>query len=287
MTITKDLIEQFKQYVFSHSSEDTALSYSAEVRQFSLGRDVAVVNAPQFFFDLMLRTKNKGLALETISKYVAAHKKFLRFMEQFHGLKLFNLDNIKCKHPGKREVNYLEKHEVERIRSLPVNGWSERLDRALFEFYLNTGCRVSEGVSLDREHLKSGEVEVLGKGNKVRSVFLGDSAVPIQRYLDRRTDDNMALFINQYGERLRRFNVFKRIRALGERAGLNRPIHPHLLRATFCTYLIRAGTDPKTVQELMGHEDLETTLRYYYAVTKEGMKEAHQRLQQYLQTPSG
>lgn len=289
MTITKELIEQFKQWVFSHSAADTAQSYAYYVREFCLGEQLAVVNTPRFFMDIAMGCKERGLTLNTIGNYTAGVKKFLRYMELFHNFKTFNLDKVKCRHPAAREVNFLEKHEVDTIRGVTRENLSDLLDHALFEFYLNTGCRVSEGVALDWQDLdfEKGEVRVIGKGTKPRKVFLGESAYWLQRYLSERKNTTRPLFLTQYGGRLQRENVHKRIRNLGRKAKLDRSIHPHLLRATFCTYLIRSGVDPKTAQKLMGHEDLETTLRYYYAVTPESMREAHQVLQKYLKTAPG
>lgn len=291
MTITKDLIEQFKQYVFSTFSAGTARSYSVYVSKFCLGKTIDQVNSLQFFLDLKLWCTAEGLALNTIGNYVISCKKFLRYIEDFYGLEIINLDKIKCKRPVQREVNFLEREEVQAIKEVSTHTISGILDRALFEFYLHTGCRVSEGVSLDWKNIdfKKGEVEVIGKGNKARTVFLGESVHWIQKYLAERKNTSAPLFLTQCtsanGERLSKKNAFIRIRNLGRRANLTRDIFPHLLRATYCTYLIRSKVDPKTVQHLMGHEDLETTLRYYYAVTKESMREAHVGLEIYLKSP--
>lgn len=289
MTITKDLIEQFKQWVFSISAADTANSYAHYVSHFCLGRELAVVNTPRFLIDIAIVSKDKGLALNTIGNYTAGVKKFLKYMELVHEVTLFDLDKIKCQRPAKREVAFLEKEEIQKIRDLTIENLSDLLDHALFEFYLNSGCRVSEGVALDWREVdfQKGEVRVIGKGSKPRVVFIGDSAFWLQRYLSERKNTDRSLFLTQYATRIQRANVHQRIRNLGRKANLNRSIHPHILRATFCTYLIKSGVDPKTAQELMGHEDLETTLRYYYAVTKDDMKDAHSKLQQYLKTPAG
>lgn len=286
MIITKELIEGFKQWVFSHLAADTAWSYAHYVTALCLGRNVDAVNTPGFLMGIAVQGQAEGWALSTIGNYTAGVKKFLKYMELFHGVEIFDLDKVKCKRPPKRDVNFLERNEVEKIRGCVRPGLSDLLDHSLFEFYLHTGCRASEGISLDWQDLdfERGEARVIGKGNKPRIVFLGGAGEVIQKYLAERKNTARPLFLTQYGTRLRRLSVHKRIRNLGMRAKLDRLIHPHLLRATFCTYLIRAGTDPKTVQELMGHEDLETTLRYYYAVTKDGMKEAHQNLEKYLRT---
>lgn len=293
MTITKDLIEQFKQWVFSHSAADTSRSYAYYVSEFCLGKDLVLVNSPKFLMDLATRSRDKGLALNTIGNYTAGVKKFLRYMELFHSAVIFDLDKVKCKHPAIPEVDFLEKPEIQKIRDIIREDLSDLLDHALFEFYLNTGCRVSEGVALDWPDIdfEKGEVRVIGKGVKPRYVFLGESSYWLQKYLAERKNTDRPLFLSQYGTRLRRENVHVRIRKMGRKAKTNsylgRSVHPHLLRATFCTYLIKSGVDPKIAQNLMGHKDLETTLRYYYAVIPEDMKEAHQSLQRYLKSPVG
>ena len=112
---------------------------------------------------------------------------------------------------------------------------------------------------------------------------MGVSKDWISEYLERRGSDLNYLFLSQYKQRsLNRGNAAVAIRELGQKAGLTKKVHPHLLRHTFGTYLIWAGVDPRTVQEMMGHDDLETTLKYYSAVTQERMKQAHSDLGNFI-----
>jgi site-specific recombinase XerD len=160
---------------------------------------------------------------------------------------------------------------------VPVRTITQLRDRALFEFLLDTGCRISEVLGIDWTtiDLEKGEVKIMGKGSKQRTVFLNESKEWILEYLEHRGSDAKALFLSQYKVRpLNRGNAAVAIRELGKKAGIKQVVHPHLVRHTFGTYLIWAGVNPRTVQDMMGHSYLETTLRYYSAVTKEHMKQA-------------
>lgn len=140
-------------------------------------------------------------------------------------------------------------------------------DKALFEFFFATGCRVSEVVALNRQDINttSRSVKVLGKGDKERFVFLNAAAiVSLNTYLKSRTDDSPALFCTERRpyNRLQKSSMERAIRRLGERAGLERHVYPHLIRHTTATYLLNHGMNLEEVQMILGHESVDTTRIY-------------------------
>ena len=138
-------------------------------------------------------------------------------------------------------------------------------DKALLEFMYATGARVSEacGANLDDVDLESNVARLMGKGSKQRLVPVGSYACEaIARYLKngrpqleskaKGPTERRALFLNKRGKRLSRQSVWEIIRAAGERAHIDKPLHPHTLRHSFATHLIQGGADVRTVQELLG-----------------------------------
>ncbi len=250
MFIDDNLITQFKKYLRSEFlSEGTIDCYVRSVRAFCLGIEVGGINK-EFFENL----KASGLDLSTLSRHIFAIKKF----GEWQGL---DLKFVKCKKKKFSNPDYLEFEHVEAIRRLPISTLQNLRDRALFEFLLNTGCRISEVLRLKRKDLAL-EMAVIGKGNKLRTIFLGNAFDWVSRYNNERKDNSDLLFISQHGKAWGRGNSYNAIKRLGYAVGLNKRLHPHLLRHTYITYMVRAGVDVRTIQELCGHEDVETTLRY-------------------------
>lgn len=148
-------------------------------------------------------------------------------------------------------------------------------DSALLEFMYATGCRVSEavGVNLDDVDFDECVVRLMGKGGKQRLVPFGDYARrALEGYLRhgrpalaaraKGEQEMRAMFLNLRGRRLSRQSVWEVIRRAGERAHIDRPLHPHTLRHSFATHLIQGGADVRTVQELLGHASVKTTQIY-------------------------
>lgn len=160
-----------------------------------------------------------------------------------------------------------ETHDPHDIRGLR--------DSALLEFMYATGARVSEavGCNLDDIDFTDQVVRLTGKGNKQRLVPFGSYASQaLSRYLKysrpvlqkraKQQAEMNAVFLNLRGKRLSRQSVWEIIKDAGDRAHLNRPLHPHTLRHSFATHLIQGGADVRTVQELLGHASVKTTQVY-------------------------
>lgn len=153
--------------------------------------------------------------------------------------------------------------ELELLR----NSCSNYRDKAILEFLFSTGCRVSEVVSLNKSDINftSRNVKVLGKGDKERIVFLNAAAiVSLTKYFNSRTDEDEALFvcIRKPYTRLKKCSIEKVIKKLGEKAGLERNVYPHLIRHTTATYLLNHGMNLEEVQLILGHESVDTTRIY-------------------------
>jgi integrase/recombinase XerC len=143
-------------------------------------------------------------------------------------------------------------------------------DVALAELLYGSGLRISEAVGLDLNDVDSDVIRVTGKGSKERIVPLSDAAVErIRRYMGQRhafLHDNyaeQALFLSsRAGKRLDRRQANRIVAKLAKLAGLPKDVHPHMLRHSFATHMLEAGADLRSVQELLGHENLTTTQRY-------------------------
>jgi len=143
-------------------------------------------------------------------------------------------------------------------------------DLALIELLYGSGLRISEAINLDLNDMDSDVIRVVGKGSKERIVPLSDAASGrLRRYMEQRHallgDDytEQALFLSaRKGKRLDRRQANRIVTKLARLAGLPKDVHPHMLRHSFATHMLEAGADLRSVQELLGHENLTTTQRY-------------------------
>lgn len=141
---------------------------------------------------------------------------------------------------------------------------SEIRNRALLALLESTGCRISEICQMDRNDvdLIDREIKVLGKGKKERLVYIDRlSAMLVKEYLDSRTDDEPALFIGKRSNRLTPGGIRKLLKTIAEKAGVD-GVYPHKYRRTLATDLIGHGMPLEEVQQLLGHENINTTMEY-------------------------
>ncbi|PPG28465.1 site-specific tyrosine recombinase XerD [Rathayibacter sp. AY2B9] len=156
-------------------------------------------------------------------------------------------------------------------------------DRALLELLYATGARISEAVDLNVDDVVAAEVvRLTGKGSKQRMVPLGRFAreavyeylVRARPELSRRGRATPALFLGVRGSRLSRQSAWLVIRAVAEKAGLDREISPHTFRHSFATHLLAGGADVRVVQELLGHASVATT-QIYTLVTADTLRDVY------------
>ena len=153
-------------------------------------------------------------------------------------------------------------------------------DLAIIDLLASSGMRVGELVTLNREDINFNEREcvVFGKGNKERLVYFdARTKIHLQNYLDERSDSNPALFVTlkEPHERLMIGGVETMLRELGRRLKLNK-VHPHKFRRTLATSAIDKGMPIEQVQQLLGHQKIDTTMRYAM-VKQQNVKLAHRK----------
>lgn len=214
-------------------------------------------------------------------------RSFLRFCRLVLGIDVMDPKEIQLPRIPRREVEFLTKDEIEQfLNAIPVFKKNRRFDlrwlgcRSLVEVLLATGMRISEALSIKRTDVNfaTGEAQIIGKGNKQRTVFFTPRSLGwIKEYVNRRKDDAEWLFVLPGGGLLRYDTVriwFKRLRL---RAGMKKRVTPHMLRHTCATTLLFNGCPVGHIKEILGHDRLETTCRYYLGVDKSAAKDAHKR----------
>lgn len=182
-------------------------------------------------------------------------------------------------HKVKTTKSIKETYTDEELESMRDNCENLR-DLALIDILSSTGMRVGELVLLNREDINFTEREciVLGKGDKERTVYFdARTKMHLQKYLDNRTDDNKALFVSlkQPFERLKIGGVEARLRDIGLQLGIKK-LHPHKFRRTLATMAIDKGMPIEQLQQLLGHQRIDTTLQYAM-VKQSNVKMSHRK----------
>ncbi len=162
---------------------------------------------------------------------------------------------------------YLTLEESERLL-ISVDGKNKERDYCILCIFLNCGLRISEIVNLNVNDIRSDHIRVLGKGNKERIVYLNDStASAINNYLSIRKSlaaiDRSAMFLSNRRTRITREGIHAMVKKSLLRAGLDSELYSaHKLRHTAATLMLTNGVDVRTLQEILGHENLNTTQIY-------------------------
>ena len=205
----------------------------------------------------------RGLKDSSIQTHINVLRSFFAWLDvedvirknPMRKIKSLKIDKLRARRP-------LSPEELEQLR----DGCRTYKEKALVEFLVSSGCRLGEaaGIQVDRIDWQSRSVVVLGKGNKERTVYFSVRAkLMLQAYLDSRRGGT-AMFASSrkpYAPMTPRA-IEKAIQKIGERAGENRRIFPHILRHTFATNALHGGMDLTIIQHLLGHSDPKTTMIY-------------------------
>ena len=231
-----------------------------------------------------------GLPLKRVTQsyHIIALRAFLRYLLVQRDIPTLSPDKVELPKQGSRSIAFLNLEQIERLLNSPkISNNAGLRDKTILETLFSTGLRVSELVSLNRDQidLERKEFGVKGKGNKLRVVFLSDTAAQwIERYLQARKDDFKPLFIRYSGKvdarnngekmRLTARSIQNIVSKYAKKSGLPIEATPHTLRHSFATDLLISGADIRSVQEMLGHESIRTT-QVYTHVTNRHLKEVH------------
>lgn len=235
----------------------------------------------------LLKLKNEGKSAATVNRKIASLRAFYGFMLQENHVTVNPTANIKSPRIERKSIEYLTIEEVETLLSTPDKSLKGLRDKAILELLYATGIRVSEvaAMNLDEVNLRMGFVTCTGEHGKARIIPMGrPSRAAVEEYIyDVRAkllkDENSpekALFVNYTGGRFTRQGLWKLLKEYAALAGLENKLTPQTLRNSFAVHMIQNGADLKSLQELMGHEDI-TATQIYLSVSKNRIKEVYDR----------
>ncbi len=244
----------------------------------------------RIYLNRQLGIKVKGQSQANLKKntqnyHLIALRTFLKYMMK-RGVTTMTPDKIELAKISQRSLDLISVTELDRLLNAPEGDSPSALrDRAILELFFSTGLRVSELASLNKDlDLSKDEFSIRGKGEKVRVVFLSESAKEaIRKYLKNRKDFDEAMFVqfsNNKSEkknmRLTPRSIERLVKKYAIKAGISKKVTPHVIRHSFATDLLQNGADIRSVQMMLGHANIATT-QIYTHVTDSQLKDVHKK----------
>lgn len=294
MIKVSDFIEYLS--ISGNKKKNTLVAYERDLNEFELflkERDGKPLNdcseSDAVAFVLALNKKKKSKA--TINRKISSIRMFYEYLIDKDILDTNPFSKIKSTRNDRRDIDFLSVETVEKLLSLPEDTDKGIRDRALMEFMYGTGARVTEVVRLKFSDInfKMSFVTLRDSYDEKRIVPLGSYAnAAMRRYINeayisikgREVSFDDYFFINLRGEALTRQGIWKIFKEYGEMIGIAERMTPQIFRDSFATHILQNGGDLKTLQELMGFEDMSVGIAYLAMVTvhvKEVFNKCHPR----------
>ncbi len=289
MLSIESALKEYLDYleIEKNRSPRTRASYERCLRKFIENEDIGSVNGitEEKIREFRLKmSRSENLKKSTQAYFIIAIRNFLKFLAK-RGFESVAPDRVELPKVPERQIRTLEYSDLEMLLAAPKTGNIKGLrDKAILEVLFSTGLRVSELCALNKDiNMERGEFTVRGKGEKLRVVFLSESAKKaLKEYLPKRTDMEPALFVSfSNGKkpkvlgRIIPRTVERLVDGYARSVGIPRHITPHQLRHQFATDLLLNGADLRSVQELLGHSNISTTQIYTHITNKE-LRDVHQ-----------
>ncbi len=257
-------------------SEGTLEQYYRSINNLvtSLGKNISDITTDDIRYYLSMYQEQRKVAKVTINNMRRYLSSFFGWCADEDMIEKNPMRRIKAIKQQKTIKEPFTDVELEKIRQAAGNV----RNRAIVEFLYSTGCRVSEVVDIDLDKIdfSRNSVIVTGKGKKQREVYVTNKAMYwLKLYLSSRKDNNTALFTGKGNMRLCKAGIESILRNIGIKAGVSK-VHPHRFRRTIATDLINKGMPVQEVQQLLGHNNLNTTM-IYCTVSRNNVQAAHRK----------
>jgi integrase/recombinase XerD len=269
-------------------STNTLHAYRRDLAKFALYAAKRGLALDQFthgtVIDFLRTLYLRKLDSRTVARHLVTIRHLFRFAFTEGIIKEDPAANVAAPKFRRSLPEFLSVAEVDRLLRQPdITSVLGLRDKAMIELLYSTGLRVSElcGLKAADMQLEAGCLRCLGKGDKERLVPVGHAALElIVQYMKKSRMEILGektspyLFPSRTGTAIHRIAFWKILAAYGRKAGLRKPLTPHMLRHSFATHLLDRGADLRSVQMMLGHADIATT-QIYTHVVEERLKQVY------------
>ncbi len=265
-------------------SENSISAYQTDMekfRQFAEAKGVEPESVDRVHVeDFLAQLHDMGLNKRSQSRILSGVRGFYKYLLIEEVVDKDPTELVDSPKVGRKLPEVLSVAEIDAMQAaIDLSKPDGHRNKAIIETLYSCGLRVSELISLRLTDLffSDGFIRVIGKGDKERLVPIGTKAInDINVYLSQRNDVGSRidpeyrniLFLNRFGRQLTREMVFTIIKKCAALAGIKKNISPHTLRHSFATHLVEGGADLRAVQEMLGHESIQTTEIYTHLDSK-------------------
>ena len=241
--------------------------------------------------NLFIYNSSKKNSPRSQARKISGLKSFFKFLVFEGYLKSSPMSNIESPKLGRKLPDILNVEEISQmINSINIKEKFGQRNKTIIEILYGTGIRVSELIELKISNIffKENLIRVLGKGDKERFVPIGLKAKKSiidyinndRKYQKIEESSNDILILSKYGKKITRHMIFTLIKNISKKSGITKKISPHTFRHSFASHLLKNGADLRTIQLILGHENITTTEIYTHLDSKHllnVMKKYHPR----------
>ena len=262
------------------SSENTLLAYRRDVMAFNKymmehGSSIESATETDVISYIMDMNKN-GVSKATTNRKVSSLRAAYEYLMKTGSVEKDPTVGIKSARTTRQDLDFLTVDEVDILLKQPDSSIKGKRDKAILEVLYGTGIRVIELIDMNYGdlNLRMGFLQCSGAHGRPRIVPLGsyartaisdylrDSRPALLRDEENKEAEDRPLFVNFMGERLTRQGLWKVLSEYGKKAEMGSRITPHILRTSFAVHMIQNGADVKTLQDLMGYDDVQALQAY-------------------------
>jgi len=269
-------------------SDETAKNYRYDLihfRDYLVSKNITNTgNVSQKHVEDYIILLNKDKDAKSITRNITSINNFFKYMIILNKIKVNPCEFISRPKLPKKLPNTLSIEEIDDLLDISLVNVFDYRNKAMLELLYATGLRISEAVNLTTRDIDFTNcvVRCIGKGNKERIVPINDYALKyLKLYYDKRYElikvkTSDYLFLNNRGTRLTRQGFNKILDGILKEKHIKKTITPHMLRHSFATHMLNGGANLRSIQLLLGHSDISTTMIYTH-IAREKIKEDYKK----------
>ena len=232
---------------------------------------------------------NKKIGAKSINRHIVSIKNYFKFLERNNMINTNPTNDITGLKTPKKMPRVLSEEDIDKLLDIDLKDAYSYRNKAMLELMYSSGLRVSELLDLRISNIdfNMNLVRVFGKGSKERVIPMDDIAtkylyeyINLYRNTLLRNKVTDLVFINSRGSKLSRQGFFKILKLIALEKGIQKELSPHTIRHSFATHLLNHGADLRSIQTMLGHENIETTQIYTHVsnnYVKQNYDESHPR----------